>query len=1712
MLLPLLVGALVPSGSIWWEWWDTGEQCVGMKDGESSDWTDDGHCMQGDSLKEKDPLRVMSEGGDVRLHCSGVGSASLAKDDDITIEWYNSTDGSCEGSPWNEVVVNSSVCGPGPILRNLRVHCTRCKWMFKNASAPPYFLQASGVIVFLLVCIAFNLIFQSKLDHCAKVLPPRIFPCLFRQHPSVGRPCIEVNALVQLTEAEMHYHPGGIQASSTPEPPASPYSSEFPSPIADFEKPERFVAAGVASPHRTSPSLSPAATPAHGVPSDAGWRGGGGGAPEQSSANNLATPREAGTPRVEDARRTAAAASDSDEPNPPGEPRGRRHYCRRSSSPAFGATVSEAGTGDDRGSDDDDEAGEKLLPKRSAALRKGSSDLSKEDPPPVARRKELAREMDLATRRGSLARNARRPDRTGSKRDSILFETAGPPVTIGCRSKSFSIPATQSIQGHPASSVEPPHRRSRRRTAASTQADPQSPAFSARHGKQGRSYSKAASQSPPHKAASASRSLLLPPSPQAPERPESPTVVDLYYEHCASQPGYRVPAFPAGVDERQPRAAPSSSDHHPSSPQAPEGPEFPTVVDSYYEHCASQPGYRVPASRQLPAGVDERQPRVAPSSSSDAVEGACCRQLPLFPPARGWGEDGLGGARGAGRAGGETCRPWPAAQVCGRRRDAAPVKLRGHAPALGGEALAAAVDPSSVERRRPASGRPPAAALVPSSEYSLSPPSNARSRCLLAPGSRPVSLRPGPTGFGRTGLPFAQLSSSAELPSDFPPCEQLGRERPPEAPGGPERLRTGPLLGESRVSVPSGGPARPPPAAAAAAARGETPEAAPGERSCSPPRRRARAPGESPRRLPAGGAFETAPCKSCCVRRTVLASGETFEAAPCECSHIRRRTLVSSEATRRSPPSETFDTAPCNSCCIRSTTPASGETFDTASCKGFCIRRTTPASGETFDTASCKSCCIRSTTPASGETFDTAPCECSRTRRRTLVPSEATPGAAFESAPRARSRSEPPPGENPLILPAGTGAPARLPPASRRPRASSGKTRPAVRGQGRRRRSWCRGSGIATQGCATRQFNHSSDGSCKAVPQGIATQGCATRQFNHSSDGSCCEAVPQQRVSLRDCLECRAPCPLRADAPLSPASSSDSCVSVYPATAGGTTPGAAASAAGFANPSCECRANTVGSPAFSGGDLPREAAGRGRCRGSADSVWVPVEGGYAEHGTTNNSAPDTALLETIAPPRGRAPFSRDSSTMLLPVDTPLTSSTHPLSSSTLPPAAGGFETLKTGCPYCGCPVVHLCSNWIKLAAKGTFGMVGKVVECGTHTVVVQFTRPEIVLPIPFNRQRGEEFGDDADDLFLHSICEIVGYSVLREGRDGCRVVELAGDVFATLQHSQVAWLAACPEFARVVQRPCLMCPPSRWRPWYGKFELCVGEVAGAVLDHHDTKLVFLHVRFRASETLILPFDAFYPATEEEYESECLLVPQTMERRIMMAALIASSPPLLSVKALFLIMYFVYSVKTVASSGHQGRASHHGYWEAYEECFFKLFNSGFPSLMADCVTLTAYIAFTFTPTPRGFVRGLGVPYTFILVASWVIALPGALTHALPMMLVYSWLWIAPSFILFFAVRLLVHFRPIPPPISLEQSYSMSFVWTYHKPYILRAAFYYLFFRIFAEILFIIFLQTNYNYGVMLYDGRKYLDIIADEYNSRDFRCIVERSLQLASFLT
>eukprot|EP00755_Sulcionema_specki_P037542 Sspe_Gene.109152::Locus_88601_Transcript_1_1_Confidence_1.000_Length_2436::g.109152::m.109152 len=193
---------------------------------------------------------------------------------------------------------------------------------------------------------------------------------------------------------------------------------------------------------------------------------------------------------------------------------------------------------------------------------------------------------------------------------------------------------------------------------------------------------------------------------------------------------------------------------------------------------------------------------------------------------------------------------------------------------------------------------------------------------------------------------------------------------------------------------------------------------------------------------------------------------------------------------------------------------------------------------------------------------------------------------------------------------------------------------------------------------------------------------------------------------------------------------------------------------------------------------------------------------------------------------------------------------------------------------------------------------------------------------------------ELDGFFITHYCNVEG--------ERWTAVELLGKIAVWLPTEVLTRVACCGgEYVRVKEKGVVQkVAGERWKDWWKEFELCVGKVVRVIkVPVGKTYAVEAVVKFKGSATITFPIEVLSRCSEKEHDAEYLITPQKVEKRTMMAVFVASAPPLLAAKGLYLMVYFGYSVRTAFSDGHSGRANNHNTWEAYEEVYFKLFNSG-----------------------------------------------------------------------------------------------------------------------------------------------------------------------------
>ena len=343
---------------------------------------------------------------------------------------------------------------------------------------------------------------------------------------------------------------------------------------------------------------------------------------------------------------------------------------------------------------------------------------------------------------------------------------------------------------------------------------------------------------------------------------------------------------------------------------------------------------------------------------------------------------------------------------------------------------------------------------------------------------------------------------------------------------------------------------------------------------------------------------------------------------------------------------------------------------------------------------------------------------------------------------------------------------------------------------------------------------------------------------------------------------------------------------------------------------------------------------------------------------------------------------------------------------------------------------------------------------------------------------------------------------------GWSILQLPSSV-VWLLHKDLNAVSTCgARYVRVVGKAEFKSKCSPWHEWWGDFELCVGKVERVEAVNGVVNCV---VAFKGSATLTIPATCLTRCSQAEHDRDFFLSPQKVTHRTMMAVFVASAPILLALKGAFLLYFFFHSVNESLMDGHGGRATNHSLWLSYSEVYFKLFNSGYPTLMADCGSVAVYFFSVFHPSLGQFVTGVGVPILALLTISLFISLPGVLTHALPMIVLYSWLWVPFFFVVVVVMRFVRDkFQPAVPQVQEARLYDMRYFKKHHKKYLILSGLFYLSFRVAMELIAVIFLQTNFNYGVLLYGGKPYFATIVEEFQMRQATCLWELGVRAISF--
>eukprot|EP00754_Rhynchopus_humris_P014189 Rhum_TRINITY_DN14379_c14_g1::Rhum_TRINITY_DN14379_c14_g1_i1::g.86460::m.86460 len=197
-------------GSIKWSWWEDPSsgrsgtcQSEKVKNAHHAEWASAGECLAHRKLRTGDPLLVWGEnlqGGDATVECKDPGSGGVnlnAADDVVVVTYYESGDQSCTGNVVHEMNFTGDTCVDGHgNMSNTKFVCSRCQWVFMDESPPPYFVQAIGVFVFLVLCIFLNVYLQDHFDRLLKKLPFMVLPCLAKPAPAPGRDDIKSGVLV----------------------------------------------------------------------------------------------------------------------------------------------------------------------------------------------------------------------------------------------------------------------------------------------------------------------------------------------------------------------------------------------------------------------------------------------------------------------------------------------------------------------------------------------------------------------------------------------------------------------------------------------------------------------------------------------------------------------------------------------------------------------------------------------------------------------------------------------------------------------------------------------------------------------------------------------------------------------------------------------------------------------------------------------------------------------------------------------------------------------------------------------------------------------------------------------------------------------------------------------------------------------------------------------------------------------------------------------------------------------------------------------------------------------------------------------------------------------------------------------------------------------------------------------------------------------------
>eukprot|EP01065_Artemidia_motanka_P027512 TRINITY_DN3270_c0_g1_i1.p1 TRINITY_DN3270_c0_g1~~TRINITY_DN3270_c0_g1_i1.p1 ORF type:complete len:1016 (+),score=295.62 TRINITY_DN3270_c0_g1_i1:450-3497(+) len=369
--------------------------------------------------------------------------------------------------------------------------------------------------------------------------------------------------------------------------------------------------------------------------------------------------------------------------------------------------------------------------------------------------------------------------------------------------------------------------------------------------------------------------------------------------------------------------------------------------------------------------------------------------------------------------------------------------------------------------------------------------------------------------------------------------------------------------------------------------------------------------------------------------------------------------------------------------------------------------------------------------------------------------------------------------------------------------------------------------------------------------------------------------------------------------------------------------------------------------------------------------------------------------------------------------------------------------------------------------------------------------------------------------------EVTRFIVTDEAEDGAwRACELLGAVHVWLPVASIVKISDWGgPFCRVCEKEELQAiMKETWKKWYSDFELCVGQVRRIQRSRPADELADGElgtfeavVAFKGSAVIVFPLIALKRCSEAQHDAEYLITPQPVVRRAMMGVFVASTAPVLALKGIWSLATFFTAVSQATADGHGGMAGHHSIFGVYEEVYYKLMNSGYPTLVADCGSVTFFYMFAFSPTREQFVAGVGKPIIFILLVSLLLCLPGMLSHALPMVVYYIWLWLPVWFFSYCVFGVVQRFRPSEPVVDPDHWYDMFFWMKHHKLYLTKVGLYYLVIRVLAQLLVVIFMQTNYNYAVLAYRGKDYFGTIPEEFNSRQMACVLEQALNAAALV-